>query len=78
MFGGHNGEQGKMNDVYIIDLQSMVCELIAGTAYLYGTYILYKLVTEPRHVCTSVSWAHTCLSAWAMQVLGCHDQMKLV
>ena len=26
-FGGYNGEQGWMNDVYIIDLQSMVCEL---------------------------------------------------
>ena len=28
MFGGSNGEQGRMNDVYIIDLQSMVCELM--------------------------------------------------
>ena len=27
-FGGYNGEQGDMNDVYIIDLQSMVCELM--------------------------------------------------
>ena len=27
-FGGGNGEQGWMNDVYIIDLQSMVCELM--------------------------------------------------
>ena len=27
-FGGSNGEQGQMNDVYIIDLQSMVCELM--------------------------------------------------
>ena len=28
MFGGYNDEQGWMNDVYIIDLQSMVCELM--------------------------------------------------
>ena len=27
MFGGHNGK-GLMNDIYIIDLQSMVCELM--------------------------------------------------
>ena len=24
LFGGYNGEQGHMNDVYIIDLQTMV------------------------------------------------------
>lgn len=28
MFGGYNKDQGFMNDVFIIDLQSMVCELI--------------------------------------------------
>ena len=28
LFGGYNGEQGDTNDVYIIDLQSMVCELM--------------------------------------------------
>jgi len=27
LFGGNNGEQGRMNDVYIIDLLSMVCQL---------------------------------------------------
>ena len=28
LFGGYNEKQGDMNDVYIIDLQSMVCELM--------------------------------------------------
>ena len=28
LFGGNNGEQGKMNDIYIIDLHSMVCVTI--------------------------------------------------
>jgi len=27
MFGGYNPEQGWINDVYLADLQSMVCEL---------------------------------------------------
>ena len=28
LFGGYSPQQEKMNDVYIIDLQSMVCELM--------------------------------------------------
>lgn len=39
MFGGQNRGQGFMDDVYTIDLQSMVCEsvnelLIAGIRYV--------------------------------------------
>ena len=64
MFGGYNEEQGHMNDVYIIDLQSMVCELMltAGTAYDVVHRVLYIFITEPRQTCMSVAWAHTCVS----------------
>ena len=31
MFGGENGEQGKMNDVFIIDLSTMVFKRHVGT-----------------------------------------------
>ena len=27
LFGGRNGDQGRMNDIYIIDLQNMVATL---------------------------------------------------
>ena len=39
LFGGYNGEQGRMNDVYIIDLQAMVM-----TVLLYSYYKEHLMV----------------------------------
>ena len=36
MFGGRIGEQGRMNDVYIIDLATMVCIVSVQHSHMYS------------------------------------------
>ena len=43
-FGGKNGEQGRMNDVYIIDLHMMVCQ--NPKLYMYAQMCILLLLLE--------------------------------
>ena len=58
LFGGCNGEQGLMNDVYIIDLHTMVitfCEHL--TLNLVLNHVSFMLGVVYNSLCNSISWA---------------------
>ena len=46
LFGGFNAEQGRMNDVYIIDLQAMVMTVFWSThTYMYIEHLYIYTVS---------------------------------
>ena len=44
LFGGYSPEHGKMNDVYIINVQTMVCLCVCGHMHVYCTFIVMIVV----------------------------------